>query len=153
VRIWRISNHTDLSGRGGELSEGRWHQLGTPLVYCSDHPATTLLEMLARIGRFEVPDRFQLLAIDIPDDASSLSLDPAALPSNWRRDIEVTRRLGTELLERADHLSVRVPCVLVPFAWNVLLNPRHPAIGLCSIAEIVKTPFDPRLLQLVGGAP
>lgn len=147
MRIWRISNYADLSGRGGLIADGRWNRIGTPVVYCSDHPATTLLEMLARIDRFDIPAGFRLHAIEVPDDALTISLSPTDLPSNWREDVDSTQALGTDILDKAAHLAIRVPCVLVPYAWNVLLNPRHPDAPRCSIVETVESPFDPRLIR------
>lgn len=147
MRVWRISNHVDLSGRGGELAHGRWNRAGTPVVYCSDHPATTLLEMLVRIDRWDVPPTFRLLTIDVPDDAPELRVEEPILPAEWRADIEATRLLGTELLQRAEHLYLLVPCVLVPFAWNVLLNPAHPDIARCAITAVTAEAFDPRLIR------
>jgi RES domain-containing protein len=51
MRIWRISNFADLSGRGGMLIDGRWNRRGTPIVYCTDHPSTALLEILVHATR------------------------------------------------------------------------------------------------------
>lgn len=147
MRVWRISTHVDLSGRGGILADGRWNRIGTPIVYCSDHPATSLLEMLVRIDRFDAPTGFRLLTIELPDDAPRLRLDPAELPPEWRMDIEVTRSLGTDLLQRAEHLFTLVPCVLVPFASNVLLNSNHPDVARCSIVDVTDSTFDPRFIR------
>lgn len=143
MRIWRISNFVDLSGRGGLIADGRWNRLGMPVVYCSDHPATALLEMLVRIDRRDIPAGFRLQAIEVPDDASATSLGIADLPSRWRTDTDFTQALGTGLLNAADHLSIAVPCVLVPHAQNVLLNPGHPDITRCSIVETIESAFDP----------
>jgi hypothetical protein len=74
-------------------------------------------------------------------------LESAALPSDWRENLEITRKVGTELLNQADYLLIRMPCLLVPFAWNVLLNPRHPDAARCLIAEVVESAFDPRLIR------
>jgi RES domain-containing protein len=138
VRIWRISNHADLSGRGGELAGGRWNRLGTPVVYCSDHPATALLEVLAHIDREDTPAGYQLIEIEIPDAAPRKVLGAEDLPPNWRNECETTQALGTELLERAEHLLIVVPCVLVPIAWNALLNSRHADIERCRVADTIK---------------
>jgi hypothetical protein len=40
-----------------------------------------------------------------------------------------------------------VPCVLVPEAWNALLNPHHPDAALCSIVGSIEGFFDPRLIR------
>jgi hypothetical protein len=42
---------------------------------------------------------------------------------------------------------IRVPCVILPQAWNVLLNPAHPAISNCSIVETIEQPLDLRLVE------
>jgi RES domain-containing protein len=147
VRVWRISNHLDLSGRGGILSQGRWNRVGTPVVYCSDHPATSLLEMLVRVERLDAPAAFRLLTIELPDSAPTLQLDAGQLPVDWRTDIDFTRSLGDGLLRRAEHLFILVPCALVPFAWNVLLNSSHPDSIGCSIVEVTESSFDPRLIR------
>jgi RES domain-containing protein len=136
-----------LSGRGGLLFSGRWNQLGTPVVYCSDHPATALLETLAHVDRDDVPASFRLLTIEAPDDLPVKELSSSELGPDWRTEIRSTKALGTALLDRAEHLLTFVPCVLVPFARNALLNPRHGAARRCSIVEVIEEAFDPRLIR------
>ena len=103
--------------------------------------------MIVRVDRFDAPTSFRLLTIELPDDAPRLQLDPTELPSEWRVDTEVTRSLGTDLLQRTEHLFILVPCVLVPFASNVLLNTNHPDSARCSIVEVTDSTFDPRLIR------
>ncbi|MEA2543931.1 MAG: hypothetical protein QOH35_5297, partial [Acidobacteriaceae bacterium] len=45
--LWRISNHCDLQGMGGEKTDGRWHtaKRGKRIVYLSDYPALALIEV------------------------------------------------------------------------------------------------------------
>jgi len=70
VRLWRISNYSDLSGPGGLKASGRWHEKGRHVVYTSDHPASALLEAMVHleIDFEDLPDTYQLLEIDVPDD-------------------------------------------------------------------------------------
>jgi len=68
MRLWRISKHGDLSGRGGLLVDGRWHRKGTQVVYCCDHPSTALLEILVHMDKSRIPADFQLLGLDCPED-------------------------------------------------------------------------------------
>jgi RES domain-containing protein len=145
LRVWRISNHADLTGRGGLLAEGRWHRRGIRVVYCSDHPATSMLEVLVHVDRSELPARFRLFGIDVPDDAPVAVVDAAELPSDWRSDSEATQGVGTALLTRAEHAGIRVPSALVPHAWNLLLNPRHADAARCAVGERVDGVFDARL--------
>jgi len=73
MHLWRISKHADLSGRGGVLLEGRWHRKGTPVVYCSDHPSTALLEVLGHLQPEQIPPSFQLIKIKCHDNISILN--------------------------------------------------------------------------------
>jgi RES domain-containing protein len=147
MRVWRISNYIDLSGRGGLIASGRWHRVGMPVVYTADHPATAMLETLAHLNVERVPPRYRLLAIELPDDGPVHRVSVAELPRDWETDMERTQSLGATLLARAAHLSVLVPSVLVPHAWNVLLNPLHPDMARCSVAEVIERAFDTRLIR------
>jgi RES domain-containing protein len=86
MRIWRISNYADLSGRGGTMGEGRWHRKGVLITYCADHPSTALLEILVHATRWTVPDVYQLIEIDIPEDVPVLD---GILPGGWENDQRV----------------------------------------------------------------
>jgi len=64
--LWRISKFADLSGKGGELVSGRWHNKGHPIVYCADHPSTALLEMIVHMNPANIPESYQLLEDRMP---------------------------------------------------------------------------------------
>lgn len=147
MRLWRISNHADLSGRGGLIADGRWHRVGVPVVYAADHPATAMLETLAHLDVERVPAEYRLIGIDVPDGVSVHRVLPSGLPSGWRENLEATQSIGADLLARAEHLILLVPTVLVPAAWNALLNPAHVEAREFTIAEVIRGVFDPRLIR------
>jgi RES domain-containing protein len=141
MRLWRISNHADLSGTGGLLVDGRWHRRGRPIVYAADHPATALLEALVHLDRAHLPTRYQLMEIiGAPDDLPALTP-----PAGWADDRTVSQDLGDGWLRAAEAVAVRVPSVLVPEAFNALINPTHPAARDLAIGRIWRAPFDARL--------
>lgn len=141
MRLWRISNHADLTGTGGLLVDGRWHRRGRPIVYAADHPATALLETLVHLDRDHLPMRYQLMEIvGAPDEVPALTP-----PENWAAERTVTQDLGDAWLRAGTTLAVRVPCVLVPEAFNVLINPLHSAARDLIIARTWRAPFDVRL--------
>ena len=39
MKLWRISNYANLSGKGGFYSGERWHTQGQPVVYLAEHDA------------------------------------------------------------------------------------------------------------------
>jgi RES domain-containing protein len=52
---------------------------------------------------------------------------------------------GDIWLRDAETAVLRVPSALVPFAHNLLLNPRHPRAANAEVASITPFRFDPRL--------
>jgi len=144
--LYRISNHADLTGKGGELAEGRWHTLrpGKRIVYLSDHPALCLLEMLVQVDReSEMPDSFQLLSAEVPDQLLQ-KLDPSSLPDAWWQKRTLTQQLGDEFLEERQSPALLIPSALVPIAWNCLLNPLHPEAAALKIQTLGRFLLDPR---------
>ena len=128
------------------FSAARWHRSGTPVVYCTDHPATALLEKLVHVDIEDMPRGYTLLTIDVPG-AHSHRVEASDLPSDWMSDVAATQAIGTALLARAEHLLVWVPSALVPYAWNALLNPRHTQAPRCAIVNTVSNLFDPRPIR------
>ena len=146
MNVWRVSDYADLSGQGGIVAAARWHRAGTPVVYCADHPATALLEKLVHIDVDDMPRGYTLLTIDVPD-VPARRIEISNLPEDWMTELDVTQSVGTDVLNRAENLLVWVPSILVPHAWNALLNPRHADAARCSVVEVVANLFDPRLIR------
>lgn len=144
MRIWRISEFADLSGEGGRLFPGRWNRREVPIVYCADHPSTSLLETIVHIDREDLPDSFQLLEIAISPDIKASN---ANLLANWQEDIDATQSYWDEFVGIGEYALLRVPSVIMPQAFNYLLNPTHPDAAKLTIAQIWRYPFDSRLLM------
>lgn len=141
MKIWRISNHEDLSGIGGTFASGRWNHLGSEIVYCSDHPSTCLLELLVRLNPDVMPTGYQLLEIDISD---SVSIDDAKLPDDWETNVEITRDYWQDFQKTNHHAILKVPSVLLPQSFNFLLNPKHPDHSGIRIVEAFHNIVDER---------
>jgi RES domain-containing protein len=94
----------------------------------------------------ETPDFYTLLKISVPDGLSIRSLNPPA-ESDWKHNLELTRRLGDAWLASLETSLARVPSVLAPQTWNYLLNPEHPDAKMIEVAEVIKERFDNRLFR------
>ena len=129
--LWRISDHATLDGVGGLSLSGRWHTAGQRIVYCAPNPATALLEVLVHteISFDDVPVNFRYLEIEAPDSLAAEDLDLRVLTQRWRTDLPATRRAGDQWLQSSRTALLRVPSVIAPATWNVLINPRHPESG------------------------
>lgn len=156
MRIWRISNFDDLSGIGGLKAEGRWHDRGRHVVYAADHPASALLEVMVHleIDAEDLPTSYQLLGIDVPDKLAvekvSLS-DIERVSPKWAGDPRVTRDVLRPWFDEVRTAVVSVPSVIVPFAQNYLINPRHVDAARIRVSHVGRYPHDERLFGLRTG--
>lgn len=148
MKLWRISNYSDLKGIGGIKTPGRWHNKGIPVVYLAESPALAMLEVLVHfeMAPDEVPETYQLIEIELPDSAGVWELSADALPENWQADQEWTRSAGDEWLSGLESALLKVPSAIVPNCYNYLFNPRHELAEKAKIVSVQTHPFDTRLV-------
>lgn len=155
--VWRVSalKHaaTAFSGEGAALHPGRWNGRGTRVVYASESLAVAMLEWLSyalnsRLGEPYVYFETHLL----PE--SVLELHPSSLPPDWNAlpHPASTQDLGDAWVEGGDSAVLRVPSVVVPRAFNYLLNPGHPDFARVTWSDPQPLSFDSRLERLVEQA-
>jgi RES domain-containing protein len=145
MELWRLCRrpYADLTGEGARRLGGRWNSPGWPVVYLAEHPALAALEVRVHLDLpFELlPADFVLMRVALPDDLVT-RLD--AIPPD-------TAKAGDAWLAGARSAALRVPSVLMPHTWNVLLNPRHPKAEQARIVAIEPFGFDPRLWHPLAG--
>jgi RES domain-containing protein len=141
---WRLCRrlHADLSGEGARLFGGRWNSPGRSVVYLAEHPALAALELRVHLDLpFDLlPGDFVLMRVSVPDSLIAASNAPAA-----------TVATGDSWLTGARSAALRVPSVLVPHSWNVLLNSRHPDAARAEVHQIEPFGFDPRMWRPLAG--
>jgi RES domain-containing protein len=143
MRIWRISEFADLSGEGGKSYPGRWNMRGVPMVYCADHPSTALLEILVHLNPNRMPETYQLIEVNVDLE---IFAEVRTLRHGWQEDSGYTRGIGTEFVADNKSALMRVPSVIMPRAFNYLINPGHEDAEKMSLAQTWRYPFDSRLL-------
>jgi len=143
--LWRISRHRDLDGLGGLRAPGRWHERGLPVVYLAETAAGALLEVCVHTAANDVPPSYTLLEVTVPPSIAVETLKANSLPQDWSEDLEATRAIGSEWLRSRRSALLRVPSVLAPATFNVLLNPAHVDVRQIVISSVLEYPFDPRL--------
>ncbi|MEA2872249.1 MAG: hypothetical protein QOH67_2225 [Hyphomicrobiales bacterium] len=153
MRLWRISDHASLSGDGGLFASARWHSRGKRIVYLADHPASALLEVIVHleVKAENLPDGFQLLKIDVPDDLAVDQPDRRELPADWRERVSLTQKIGDVWLNEGLTSVLRVPSAILPETNNYLLNPGHAHASRIVIVSALRAAFDPRLMAFVKG--
>ena len=147
--LWRISNHLSLAGDGALRTPGRWHTRGRRVVYCAESPAAALLEILVHfeIDIQDLPVRYRLLKIEVPDDMEVERVSVDDLPKDWPERTEATRALGDGWLTKGSAALLSVPSAIVPETFNVLLNPAHQHAKRVVVVQTGEHAIDPRLLK------
>lgn len=146
-RICKNKFKKDLSGKGAELSGGRWNSKGVPMLYTSESIALCMLEVLVHIPKSSVPDDFVLVKIEVPDNAAVSEVKINSLPKGWNDFpfTDETRDIGDDFIKQQANLILKVPSSIVPDSYNMLINPLHPLMKDVIIAGIKRSPFDVRL--------
>ena len=151
MKLFRIvqTRHlaTAWSGAGAQLYGGRWNPPGRPVVYVTTSISLAILEILVHMQNSMLMRSYTLLSIEVPEEWLD-TLEVSELAADWRSASvpDSTQRQGDNWLAEGEYVGLKVPSVIVPSEYNVLLNPQHPAFAdLLSSVEREPMMFDPRL--------
>jgi RES domain-containing protein len=130
MRVFRIgaavftrTRKEAFSGKGGVYASARWHSAGRPVVYTAQSLSLPASAILVRLKQTNDIQPFNAYSMEIPDH---LILTPKFLPVRWKSRIMVSRAFGDAWLKSNNLPALRVPTVITPGEWNVLVNPLHP---------------------------
>ena len=157
VTVWRIATDTkpyeadDLSGEGAKITGGRWNAPGDALIYTSETRALGCLETVVHLNAGGLPLNRYLVCVTIPAAvwAKARTETPGSLPVGWDADPSgrASIRFGTTWIRSAASALLRVPSIIVPEEYNVLINPMHPDSRGITAGKIRKWLYDPRLTK------
>lgn len=125
--VWRLSNYSDLSGRGGLQAHGRWHTRGRLIVYCSESIACAKEEVRVHLDvpSYLLPSTYKVLKIRVPSNVKVLALPESDLPALWRTSYDFTQPIGDEWLRGVATPMLKVPSAICAGISNFLINPVH----------------------------
>jgi len=135
-----------LSGIGAEQVGGRWNEIGTRAVYCSENISLALLEYYVHSENIALlPKEILIAKIKIPDEFIIQELE--RLPEKWNQYpySSKTTSTFTNLAKNRDFFALKVPSTIVGFEFNYILNPLFKDFGKVEIIEFIKLPVDERL--------
>ncbi len=145
-RLSRSKYARDLSGKGAEISGGRWNSKGTPLIYTGQNIALCMAEVAVHMPLGLVPKDYELITIEIPDD-EILEFKKQELPPDWRMSLSMydTQQIGNNFVINSIKMVLKVPSIIVQGEFNYLINPLHKNIKKVKIKKTAPFIFDPRL--------
>jgi len=148
--VYRIANSkykdATLSGIGAEKVGGRWNEVGTRAVYCSENISLALLEYYVHSENTAfLPKEIVVAKIEFPDDFNIEELKE--IPEKWNQYpySSKTTEVFTKLSKDRNFFALRVPSAIVGLESNIILNPLYKDFGKVEVIEFINLPIDERL--------
>lgn len=148
--VYRVTNtkhkDTTLTGIGAEKVGGRWNQVGTRAVYCSENISLALLEYYVHSDNIAyLPKEILVARIEFPDDFEVREL--GKLPDRWNQYpySSKTTIIFTELARSRDFFALKVPSTIIGLESNIVLNPLFKDFGKVEVTGFIRLPIDERL--------
>lgn len=135
-----------LSGIGAEMVGGRWNEVGTRAVYCSENISLALLEYYIHSDNIaNLPKEIVVAKIEFPDAFKIHELEQ--LPERWNQYpySSKTTKVFSNLAKSNDFFALKVPSTIVGLESNFILNPLFKEFGKVEITKFIKLPIDERL--------
>jgi len=126
------------------LASARWHNQGRRIVYLAESPAGAMIEALVHleVDPANPPPNYTLLKLEVPSELEIPTLEF----TDWA-DTVATRAAGDGWLRAGASALLRVPSVIAPETWNVLLNPVHGDAARLRVVWKQRQPWDARLVE------
>jgi RES domain-containing protein len=156
VILWRIATETptygatDLTGKGAELTGGRWNRKGVPMIYASTTRALACLETLVHFeSGVRLPLNRYLVRIEIPRECwkHRRRFGPVSVHVGWDAEPpgRISQEFGSAWADENKTLLLEVPSIVVEEESNVLINPRHDEVARVRAVSVRKWVYDRRL--------
>ena len=137
---------TAFSGEGARLYGGRWNSPGVSVVYLAGSVSLAMLEVLVHTEDAALLGSYSIGVVTY-DDALASTLERKDLPASWT-DIPAsheTQAIGDDWVTARTTVILRVPSVVAPGEFNLLVNPAHPELAKLTIGPLAPFRFDSRL--------
>ena len=141
--VYRVANarykDSTLSGIGAEKVGGRWNEVGTRAVYCSENISLALLEYYVHSENIaNLPKEIIVAKIEFPDEFDIIELEE--LPERWDQYpySSKTTSVFTGLVKEQGFFALKVPSTIVVPESNIILNPLYKEFGKVDIVEFIK---------------
>jgi len=134
------------SGEGARRVAGRWHTLGQPVIYTSEHYSTAMLEKLVHYNGI-LPDNQHYLEITIPAGTTYEVFSNTHVPDWHIENCAASREFGKDWFTSGRSCILIVPSVVARLDNNILINTTHS--DFAGIEAVLETPiwWDDRLFS------
>jgi RES domain-containing protein len=135
-----------FDGEGARLYGGRWNSPGTRVVYLADSVSLAILEVLVHTEDVSLLAAYSICDVSY-DPALATTVAYESLPPDWDAvpSTDATQAIGDDWVASATSVLLRVPSVVAPGEFNLLVNPAHRKSPELAIGEFEPFRFDKRL--------
>ena len=153
TRVYRILrkpfSKKPFDGEGAYRFGGRWSSPGVRLVYAAEHLSLAIVEYFVHIDAEDPPRDLVVVAADVPDNVSRISIMSRQLPRGWRQvpAPPALAAIGDEFVHKARAAVLIVPSVLAPSESNWLIDPRHAAFAKIRVNPAEPFQYDSRFFR------
>jgi len=143
-------NYDDMTGKGAEMSGGRWNRKGVPVVYTASSIALAALETIVHTDTGGWPLNRYVMEIGVPEalwEAAEIPEALGTLPAVWDSQPAPKETLdyGDDWIASRRSLLLIVPSVVVPLEANILINPLHKDAGEVRVIRTTRFVYDSRI--------
>ncbi len=146
-RFFQQQYNDDLSGEGARLYGGRWNNKGFAALYTSQSVSLGLLEVLVNAKNLAALQQLSLMRIEIPQAYEASIYKADHLKADWYHDFDYTQWIGSEFLQKKEHLLLECPSAVVFEEKNYMLNPLHKDYKRIELLQAKSFVFDKRLFK------
>ena len=152
MKIYRIAKKKfieDFSGEGARLYGGRWNKKGSSMVYFSESLSLCVLEILVHVDYQFFADQYAFVEVEVSGEYIDTLKSPSEITLDWRKNPPSSRTqdYGSSWLNSIESLGLRVPSAVLHNEFNILINPRHPAISDLKIMHRTTLEIDSRVFS------
>ncbi len=145
MKLFRIVQARYAGGLYASGIQGRWNAAGELVIYTSETRAHACLENLVHRNGYGMQSLYRILVIELPDELLQEEISEEHIPEGWNDPMsEICRKIGSKWIREKRSCVLRVPSVIVPREFNVVINLRHAEFSRLKLIDTEVFQFDRR---------
>lgn len=129
MEVFRITKQSFAGALTASGSANRWNVKGQQVLYTGASRSLATLELVVHKGAIVPADLYTVMVISLPDaNHFYTQVQTRDLPQNWQSiaAYATLQRIGSNWVEQASSLILKVPSAVIPFEYNFIINTEHP---------------------------
>jgi RES domain-containing protein len=150
--VFRIVHKAFSQSLVGSGHPGRWNKSGQKVIYAAESIALAFLESMIRRQGVGFNEDFKIMFLEIPQDFSITTIDPASLKPGWDdiRNHSVSQERSSSWYVSLETPVLKVPSVVLPHSFNFVINTEHKDFKKIKIIDLTPLVPDQRIERILS---